>query len=95
MHGTKLPLRYWFWGAYLVASHSSGIYALLLHKQLKLGSYKTTWLMLNKLRRAMVNPDREMLSNIVEVDEAYIPFRSKDDPGVDRRGRSPVGKVWF
>jgi hypothetical protein len=77
MHGTKLPLRYWFWGAYLVASHSNGISALQLHKQLKLGSYKTTWLMLNKLRRAMVNPDREMLSNIAEVDEAYIPFRSK------------------
>jgi hypothetical protein len=93
MHGTKLPLRYWFWGAYLVASHSNGISALQLHKQLKLGSYKTTWLMLNKLRRAMVNPDRQKLSNIVEVDEAYIPFRSKDDPDVDRRGRSPVGKM--
>ena len=40
-----------------------------LHKQLNLGTYKTAWLLLNKLRRAMVNPDRKKLSDIVEVDE--------------------------
>jgi transposase-like protein len=93
MHGTKLPLRYWFWGAYLVATRPNGISALQLHKQLNLGSYKTAWLLLNTLRRAMVNPDRKKLSNIVEVDEAYITFRSKHEPDVDSRGRSPVGKM--
>jgi hypothetical protein len=30
MQDTKLPLPYWFWGAYLVATHSNGISALQL-----------------------------------------------------------------
>jgi hypothetical protein len=63
MHGTKLPLQYWFWEAYLVATHSNGISALELHKQLNLGSYKTAGLLLNKLRRAMVHPDRKALQH--------------------------------
>lgn len=93
MHGAKLPLQYWFWAAYLVATHSNGMSALQLKKQLQIGSYKSAWLMLNKLRWSMVDPDRTKLSGDVEVDEAFITFRSKDDPEVDSRGRSTVGKI--
>jgi hypothetical protein len=35
-----------------------------------------------KLRRAMVNPEREPLSGLVEADETIIPFRTKNDPVV-------------
>src|SRR5674476_1447484 len=35
------------------------------------GSYKTSWAMLHKLRRAMVRPGRDQLDGVVEVDEAY------------------------
>ncbi len=38
---------------------------------LGLGSYKTAWAMLHKLRRAMVRPGRDRLDGVVEVDEAY------------------------
>ena len=38
---------------------------------LGLGSYKTAWTVMHKLRRAMVRPGRDRLSGIVEVDEAY------------------------
>jgi len=38
---------------------------------LGLGSYKTAWAMLHKLRRAMVRPGRDPLAGVVEVDEAY------------------------
>jgi hypothetical protein len=41
MHGSKLPLTAWFWAAYLMATHSNGISALQLQKQLGLGSYKS------------------------------------------------------
>ena len=58
MHGSKLPLTVWFWAAYLMATHSNGISALQLQKQLGLGSYKSAWLLGAKLRRAMVAPDR-------------------------------------
>ena len=47
-----------------------------------------------KLRRAMVNPEREPLCGLVEADETIIPFRTKDDPVVLPAGRSAVGKSW-
>ena len=54
-----------------VTSQKNGISALGLQRVLGLGSYKTAWAMLHKLRRAMVRPGRERLQGIVEVDEAY------------------------
>ena len=47
-------------------------------------TYKTAWLLTQKLRRSMVDPDREPLEGVVEVDQAEIPFREGDaffDPG--------------
>ena len=34
LHASKLPLTVWFWAAYLMATHSNGISALQLQKQL-------------------------------------------------------------
>jgi hypothetical protein len=45
-----------------------------------------------KLRRAMVNQQREPLSGIVEA-ETFIPLRTKSDPIVVPAGRSRVGKM--
>ena len=69
--------------------------ALQLQAQLGLGSCKTAWLLLLKLWRAMVSPDRNPLKDIVEIDETEMPFRSRHDR-VDRPkgGRSPVGKMF-
>jgi transposase-like protein len=46
--------------------------ALLLQRQLGLTCYETAWMMLHKLRRAMVNTAREHLRGEVEVDETWI-----------------------
>ncbi len=93
MHRSKLPLTQWFMAAHLVSSHSNGISALQLQAQLGLGSYKTAWLMLHKLRRAMVSPGRSLLGDLIEVDETEIPFRTKNDPVAGGQGRSHVGKL--
>ena len=93
MHASKLPLTIWFWAAFLMATHSNGISALQLQSQLGLGSYRTAWMLCAKLRRAMVNPEREPLSGVVEADETIIPFRTKNDPIVVPAGRSGVGKM--
>ena len=93
LHGSKLPLTTWFWAAYLMATHSNGISALQLQKQLGLGSYKTAWLLAAKLRRAMVAPDRSPLSGLVEVDETTISQRTKNDPPAGGQGRSHDGKL--
>ena len=93
MHGSKLPLTAWFWGAYLMATHSNGMSARQLWRQLGLGSYKSAWLMCAKLRRAMVDPDRQLLAGLIEVDESTIPCRRKDDPPAGGHGRSHQGKL--
>ena len=68
---SHLPLTTWFRAMWQVTSQKNGISALGLQRVLGLGSYKTAWAMLHKLRRAMVRPGRERLQGIVEVDEAY------------------------
>jgi predicted RNA-binding Zn-ribbon protein involved in translation (DUF1610 family) len=83
MHRTKLPLTVWFWAAHLMSTHSNGMSARQLEDQLGL-TYRTAWLLTQKLRRSMVDPDREPLEGVVEVDQAEIPFRVGDtffDPG--------------
>jgi len=72
LHNTKQPLAIWFWAAYLVTTDKRGVSALLLQRQLGLGRYETAWMMLHKLRRAMVNPSRTLLQGEVEVDETWI-----------------------
>ncbi len=91
LHGSHLGLRTWFLAAWLMATHANGISARQLWKQLGLGSYKSAWLLVRKLRRAMVDPDREPLAGLVEVDETSVPFRAGGEPV--RPGRSHVGKL--
>ena len=73
LHASKLPLTVWFWAAYLMATHSNGISALQLQKQLGIGSYRSAWLLAHKLRASMVDPERNPLSGLVEIDEASLP----------------------
>jgi hypothetical protein len=93
LHGAKLPLTIWFWAAYLMATHSNGIAAVQLYRQLRLGSYKSAWLICAKLRRAMVDPDRNPLAGRLEVDETTIAYRPKDQPIAGGQGRSSQGKL--
>src|SRR3954454_3118924 len=91
LHGSHLGLRTWFLAAWLMATHANGISARQLWRQLGLGSYKSAWLLARKLRRAMVDPEREALAGLVEVDETSVPFRAKGGPV--RPGRSHDGKL--
>jgi transposase-like protein len=68
---SKLPLTIWFRAMWQLTSQKNGVSALGLQRVLGLGSYKTAWTMLHKLRRAMVRPGRDRLQGVVEVDEAY------------------------
>jgi predicted RNA-binding Zn-ribbon protein involved in translation (DUF1610 family) len=77
MHRSRLPLATWFWAAPLMTTHSNDILALLLQDQLG-ATYKTAWLLAQKLRRSMVDPDREPLQGVVEVDQTEISFREGD-----------------
>ena len=68
---SHLPLSLWFRAMWYVTSPKNGTSALAIQRLLGLGSYKTAWALLHKLRRAMVRPGRDRLQGTVEVDEAY------------------------
>ena len=71
-HRSRLHLPTWFAAIWVVTSQKNGVSALGLQQVLGLGSYETAWALLHKLRRAMVRPDRDRLSGLVEVDETFF-----------------------
>ena len=86
-HNTRKPLVLWFEAMWHITNQKYGANALGLQRVLGLGSYHTAWRWLHKFRRAMVRPDRDNLSGIVEIDETYIGGKS---PG--KRGRGADNK---
>jgi transposase-like protein len=72
LDNTKTPLTVWFGAAYLMTTDKRGVSALLLQRQFALRWYETAWMMLHKLRRAMVNLEREPLRGEVEVDATWV-----------------------
>jgi transposase-like protein len=91
MHGSRLPLTLWFWAAYLVATHTPGMSAVQLKRQLALTRYETAWLMLHKLRRAMIAPPREPLTGPIEVDEGLVGGRNPRHRGRGHDHKALVG----
>jgi transposase-like protein len=85
---THKPLRLWFEAIWYVTNQKSGASALGVQRVLGLGSYRTAWNWLHKLRRAMVRPARDRLSGLVEVDETFL---GGSRPG--KRGRGAAGKT--
>jgi len=90
MHGTHQPLRLWFWAAYLVATHHPGISAKQLQRQLGISRHETAWMMLHKLRRAMVAPEREPLKREVEADEFFLGGLEEGRRGGRQRGKKTL-----
>lgn len=90
MHGTRTPLRTWFWAAYLVATHHPGISAKQLQRQLGLSRYETAWLILQKLRRAMVAPERSPLTGEVEIDEFWLGGYEEGLKGSRQHGKKAL-----
>lgn len=88
---SRLPLTLWFRAIWQVTSQKNGVSALGLQRVLGLGSYKTAWAMLHKLRRAMVRPGRDRLHGTVEVDETYWGGEEKGVRGRLTRDKSLIG----
>jgi len=69
-----------------VTSQKTGVSALGVQRTLGLGSYKTAWSWLHKLRRAMVRPGRDKLTGLIEVDETYFGGLDEGHRGRPRAG---------
>ncbi len=76
-------MRQWLYALWLVAGEKRGVSAKSIQNALGLGSYKTAWFALHKIRRAMTKTSPDLLSGVVEVDETYIGGVS---PGARGRG---------
>ncbi|MFT6290697.1 MAG: hypothetical protein ACJAR2_001288, partial [Ilumatobacter sp.] len=64
---------------WFVCSQKNGISALGLQRAIGFGSYETAWAWMQKLRRAMVRPDSELLGGpgvSVKADQTFIGGRS-------------------
>lgn len=67
LQDSRVPLRKWFRAIWHVTSQPHGPSAVALKRELRLGSYRTAWALLLKLRRAMRQSGRDRLSGVVEV----------------------------
>ena len=78
---TRTPLPIWFRAMWWVTTQKNGASALGLQRVLGLKNYETAWMLLHKLRRAMVRPGRDLLTGRIEVDECYIGGLEEGLPG--------------
>lgn len=83
----RKPLTLMFQAMWYVVCQKQGVSALGIQNILGLGSYRTAWSWLHKLRTAMVRPGRDRLSGIVEVDETLVGGSQSG-----KRGRGAEGK---
>ena len=88
LHRSKIPIQEWFWAAYLVATHTPGISARQLQRQLGVSSYETAWYLLQRLRKGMVNDTRTPLAGLIEADETII-----GGPATGKKGRGVTQSV--
>jgi transposase-like protein len=89
-HGTRVALRTWFLALFFLGRHKQGISALQLQRDTGLGSYRTAWLLLHKIRSALGPKPSELLAGLVEADETYLLAPHETGRG---GGRAPGRKV--
>ena len=83
MDSTKLQLSTWFLAIFLISQNKTGLSALALKRHLGT-SYRTAWLINQKLMKTMTLRDYEQpLSGMIQVDDAYL---GGERPGVGSRG---------
>lgn len=88
MESSKIPLIKWAMAFHLICSSKKGFSALQLKRELQLGSYKTAWFMLHRIRLAMApGGEQPKLKGVVEADETYVGARKPRVKGSSKKGR--------
>ena len=90
LHSSHIPVSSWFLAMWLACTQKTGLSAAGLQRELGVGSYRSAWMMLQKLRQAMVRVHRDPLQGVVQIDETYIGGEELQQ-GV--RGRQLTGKA--
>ncbi len=88
MESSHIPLQKWVLAFHLLCSSKKGFSALQLQRELALGSYRTAWHMMHRIREAMSGPLEQALKGTVEMDETYVGGKPRPGDGkVHKRGR--------
>lgn len=74
-HDSHLPLNLWFHAVALVCNAKKSLSALQLQRDLGVGSYRTAWHLLHRIRKAMGPEAEAPFSGKVEADETHIGGR--------------------
>ena len=74
---TKIPLQKWFLAIWLITSHKKGISSMQLARDLDV-TQKTSWFMLQRIRRCFGLENDNDLDGDVEVDETYVGGKNKN-----------------
>jgi len=75
-HDSHLPLTKWFLVTYLLTESRKGISANQIKRMIG-GSYKTSWYLCHRIRKAMEETEHK-LKGTVEIDEMYIGGHTKN-----------------
>jgi len=73
---SHLPLMKWFLATMLLCESRKGHSANQMKRELGV-SYKTAWYLCHRIRAAMREADRPMLSGTVEMDETYVGGKAR------------------
>jgi transposase-like protein len=89
MESSKIALHKWVLAFHLLCSSKKGFSACQLQRELGLGSYRTAWFMLHRVRHAFSELAGGKLSGTIECDETYVGGkpRFKGKRGVNPSGR--------
>ena len=94
MQSSKLPLRKWVIGIYLMSTSLKGVSSMKLHRDIGI-TQKTAWMMAQKIREGWADGSSGPMGGTVEVDETYIGGKRENMPLAKRKGltgRGAVGK---
>ena len=75
---SHLPLTKWFIVTYLICESRKGMSANQIKRMIG-GSYKTAWYLCHRIRAAMTEAEKPMLSGTVEVDETFVGGKSTNE----------------
>ena len=91
---SHIPLRKWLIAWYMLCSSKKGISALQMKRMLDIGSYRTAWSMMHRIRYALRDPIfTDKLGNkggTVEADETYVGGKIRGMGRAYKGNKTPV-----
>jgi transposase-like protein len=98
---SHIPLRKWLVAWYMLCTSKKGVSALQIQRMLEIGSYRSAWFMMHRIRFALRDPEfADKLGEgggTVEADETYVggkPRKQAGNPPLKRgRGTKKVPVV--